>query len=84
VTAYVQLQEGDRVRLKHEDELGTIHAIWDGAEDTIEVRLDSGRFTCCDAPHLELVQFEALFPKRRLTWWRKLLRSTVGRFISHG
>ena len=55
------LMRGDRVRLDerlaeyHGCKYGTVHAIWTGAEDTVEVYLDTGVFTCTDPSRLMLM-----------------------------
>lgn len=51
-------REGARVELAAPNALyhgcahGVVHAIYGGAEDTIEVLLDNGVFTCLDPRHL--------------------------------
>ena len=56
-----QFRRGDRVSLDeslaayHGCRFGVVHAIHGGTEDTVEVRLDSGSFTCTDPPRLTLI-----------------------------
>jgi hypothetical protein len=51
-------EEGDRVELKGPNALyhgcadGMVHAVYAGMEDTIEVLLDNGTYTCVDPRHL--------------------------------
>lgn len=52
------LAVGDRVELAPKNALyhgcahGVVHALYDGQEDTIEVLLDNGDYTCLDPRHL--------------------------------
>lgn len=47
--------KGDLVEILATGERGIVHAVWDGLEDTIEIKLDSGSFTCRDPHHLKLI-----------------------------
>lgn len=55
------LHVGDRVLLAkrlatyHGCDTGTVHALYDGMEDTVEVLLDNGIYTCTDPPRLTLL-----------------------------
>lgn len=52
------LKPGDRVELVgklalyHGVAHGTVHAIHDGHEDTVELLLDNGVYTCTDPPKI--------------------------------
>lgn len=48
--AWGTVHKGDRVEIDSSGERGVVHMVWPGREDTVEVALDSGGFTCVDPP----------------------------------
>ena len=50
------VHKGDRVEIDHTGERGVVYEVWKGMEDTVEVALDSGSFTCVDPPNVTVLR----------------------------
>lgn len=51
-SAHDRVRLDERLAAYHGCEWGTVHAVHGGTEDTIEVLLDNGTYTCTDPPRL--------------------------------